>query len=169
MRSSAVFVGMALLVVPLSAQDASEVGVLPGDRVMIPIAEKERNPFGKQEQKTPVATAAVDAASEESRIREAIGAMSVVGRVKGERGWKVLLDNLILESGSTIPPVIDGQTETLRVAAIYDGAIEIEWVEAENAGEPRRMFVPVDLSPRIRTAVGPPQDETRKPRNPSSR
>lgn len=167
MRTPVILVAMAMFAISLFAQDATDVGVVPADRVMISIAEKERNPFGKQEQKKSTPVAAVSAASEESRIREVIGAMSVVGRTKGERGWKVLLDNLILEAGSSLPQVIEGQTEALRVAAIYDGAIEIEWVEAENVGDPRRMFVPVDLSPRVRTAVGPPQDDARKPRNPS--
>lgn len=136
------------------AQDASSVGVLPAERRPYAVAESERNPFAKKEEKTSEPVVA-DKESEESRIRQAIEGMHVVGRTRGPDGWKVLLGNLILSQGAPVPPVIEGQTEQLRVAGIFDGMVEIEWVEAEDAGgEPRRMFVPIDLSPQVRVAVG---------------
>jgi hypothetical protein len=157
------------------AEDSSPVGMLPDDRTSITLESKERNPFAKQEIKEEMPAPGEEKESEESRIRRVLGKLTVVGRTKGANGWKVLLGDLILEKDRTLPPVIEGQTQVLRVANVYDGSVELIWEDKSGSGEPRKMFIPIDLSPRVHTALAgkstsitaphgnapnPPQDAT---------
>jgi len=135
------------------AEDSSPVGMLPSDRTSVTVAPTERNPFAKQELKEEAPAPGEEKESEESRIRRVLGKLAVVGRTKGPNGWKVLLGDLILEKNRTLPPVIEGQTQVLRVANIYDGSVELIWEDKSGSGEPRKMYIPIDLSPRVHTAL----------------
>ncbi len=128
--------------------------LLPATRQHISVEDLERNPFAKVEEPKPAAPdIAIDTKSEESRIEAVLEGLSVVGRTKGENGWKVLLGDLILEQGKFLPPIIEGQTQTLRVASIYDSMIEIEWVNKDSREIPKRMFIVIQLKPLVGSAL----------------
>lgn len=138
------------------AQDDSEVGLLPDDKRAIIVPPTERNPFTKKEEpKVELEIPVDDLASEENQIRDVLNRLDVVGRTRGENGWKVLLGDLILENGTELPPVIVGQTQTLRVVSIFDRLMEIEWVMPTEANEPpKKMFIPIALEPQVSEALG---------------
>lgn len=147
---------LAAMLLPALAGRAAppkEVGLLPGDKKPLLIRQEERNPFAKKEEKTEIIPVEDDSASEESQIRAVLLQLRVVGRINGSDGRKVLLDDLILEAGKTLPPVIPNQTETLKVHAIYDSAVEIVWLEADPATDPRRLFIPINMKPEVSRAL----------------
>jgi len=149
-----VFTLIGCSLVTLSAQDGTSI-LLPSSRKVTEVTESERNPFAKVEEPKPeTPVIATDAKSEESRIEAVLGGLKIVGRTRGPNGWKVLLGDLILETGKTLPPVIEGQTQTLRVAAIYDSMIEIEWVNKDSRELPKRIFVAIQLKPTVGSALG---------------
>lgn len=138
------------------AQDDSEVGLLPGDKRAVIVPPTERNPFTKKEEpKVALEIPVDDLASEENQIRGVLNALAVVGRTRGANGWKVLLGDLILENGTTLPPLIIGQTQTLRVVSIFDQLMEIEWVMPEGSNEPpKKIFILIALAPKVNEALG---------------
>jgi hypothetical protein len=137
------------------AQDAdpASVGVLPDQRKPVTVAAQERNPLSKQEIKTAAAPED-DKESEENRIRRALRKLAVVGRTRASGGsWKVMLGDLILETGKYVPPVIPGQTEVLRVKEITDSSAELVWIDKSGEPEARSLSIPIDLTPRVRTVL----------------
>ncbi len=149
-----ILLGMAVFGAAAAAHAQRSVGLLPGDKQPVPIRPEERNPFAKREQKPEIVQDEQEAETEENRIRNVLMQLRVVGRTRGSEGRKILLDDLILEAGKILPPVIAGQTERLKVEAIYESAIEIVWIEADPAAEPRRLFIPVNLQPGVSRALG---------------
>jgi len=138
----------------LWAQDGSAIGMLPSLRRAIKISDSEANPFArKEEPKPPMPEVIDDSASEESRIASVLSGLVVCGRTKGANGWKVLLGDMILENGKILPPVIEGQTQVLRVAAIYDSLLEIEWVDESKQSAPRRIVIPFGMAPKVNSAL----------------
>lgn len=137
----------------LRAEDDSEM-LLPSSRKVMVLPDAERNPYAKVEEpkvEPPVAT--TDGTSEEGLIESVLNGLTVVGRTRGAAGWKVLLGDMILERGKTLPPVVAGQTHVLRVAAIHESMIEIEWVNEDPRAVPKRMFIMVQLKPNVSTAL----------------
>ncbi len=146
--------GGALLLAPAGAQDASEA-LLPSQRGALTVEASERNPFAKIEQPKPVEVEIpADTKSEESQIEAVLSRLTVLGRTRGASGWKVLLGDMILEVGKPLPPVIAGQSFTLRVATIYDSMVEIEWTSQEPGGVSKRTFIPIQLKPVPSSALG---------------
>ncbi|MGC1481719.1 MAG: hypothetical protein WA771_14560 [Chthoniobacterales bacterium] len=136
------------------AQSESDIGLLPQDKRAIDVEAAERNPFAKKEvPKLEIITVEDDSASEENQIRSVLNRLSVVGRTRGLSGWKVMFGDMILENGTTLPPVIPGQTQTLRVVSIFEQLMEIEWVEDEAAVTPRKLFIPIELAPTVKRAL----------------
>ena len=135
------------------AQDAPprpaimQIGELPGEKSPDLLRSRERNPFTRRE--TKLTEVAEDRASEETQLRALFKAMSITGVIRGGGEVKVLLDNLILEQGRSIPPLLDGQTERLVVGAITDRQVEINFVESDEHAEPRKIFIGIDLHPRV--------------------
>ncbi len=146
---------ICLSAINVSAQDDSDVGLLPSDKRAIIVPPTERNPFAKKaELKIELEIPVDDAASEESQILAVLNRLDVVGRTRTGDGWKVLLGDLILETGTTLPPVIIGQTQTLRVASIFDQMLEIEWVGMlDSNGQPKRVYIPISLTPDVIPAL----------------
>ncbi len=136
------------------AAPPKEVGLLPGEKKPLILRQEERNPFAKKEEKTELLPVEEDTVTEESQIRALLLQLRVVGRTNGPSDRKVLLDDLILEAGKTLPPVIPNQTEQLKVNAIYDSAVEIVWIEADPATDPRRLFIPINMKPEVNRALG---------------
>lgn len=129
--------------------------LMPSNRQTVEVSGSERNPFAKVEEPKPdKPTIEVDAKSEESRIEAVLTGLKIVGRTRGPNGWKVLLGDLILEAGKPLPPVIEGQTQILRVAAIYDSMVEIEWVNQDSRELTKRIFIAVQLTPSVGSALG---------------
>lgn len=124
----------------------SSVGQLPGEKVPIVLLPKERNPFTRHEVKTEITA---DKESEESRLRTLLGAMPVTGLIRGGATPKVLLGSLILRPGHPIPSLLEDQTEHLVVGTITLKQVEILFVETEPHAEPRRILIPIDLSPHV--------------------
>ena len=147
---------LACSLASLRGQDDQEA-LLPSSRKMAAVADQERNPYANVEKpKVEVASDVPDAKSEEGRIEAVLESLAVVGRTRGPSGWKVLLGDLILEAGKPLPPVIAGQTQVLRVAAIYDSMIEIEWAKKDpkDAQEvSKRIFIVVKLNPTVGLAL----------------
>lgn len=136
---------------PLAASGPETI-LLPSSRRASTVLASERNPFAKREEpKVEQQAAPEDAESEERRISDVLTTLEVVGRTRGDSGWKVLLGDLILQPGTVLPPVIEGQTQKLRVVDVYDASIEIEWIDDESGDLPRRLFIPVNLTPGIRS------------------
>ncbi len=148
---------LSLGVFPLMALAEGDlaVGLLPGDKRSATVPPTARNPFTKKE--VPKLEIEVppeeDTASEENQIRSVLNGLRVVGRTRAANGWKVLLGDMILEDGTTLPPVLEGQTQTLRVRRIHEKLLEIEWVEVATNDPPRLIVLQVDLAPRVSTAL----------------
>jgi hypothetical protein len=146
--------------------DPASVGVLPEQRQPVTLPAQERNPFSKQEAKVVSAAPEDDKESEENRIRRALTKLSVVGRTRDASGaWKVMLGGLILQKGRNVPPVLQGQTEMLRVAAISDRSVELVWLDKSGEPDARRMAIPIDLAPHVHTALAGPAESTSSARN----
>lgn len=133
---------------------AQDSAYLPSERRAIVVDDAERNPFTKIEEPKPlVVETPLDSEGEESRIELVLSKLAVNGRTRGANGWKVLLGDMILETGKILPPVIAGQTVTLKVAAIYDAMVEIEWVNKDPGGVPKRTFIVIQLNPVVNSAL----------------
>lgn len=137
------------------AAGASSVGLLPTEKLGDELVPDERNPFTREKVDAPVEviTEEDDTASEEGRIRKAIEALSVVGRVEGPWGNKVLLGDLILEADRELPPVISGQTQILRVRSVNANTAEIVWDEDVGREQGRTIYIAFDLAPQVGSAL----------------
>jgi hypothetical protein len=155
--------GWAALLAGGVAEEAAET-LLPSQRDALTVETNERNPFAKVEQPKPVEVEVpVDSKSEESRIEAVLSRLTVLGRARGASGWRVLLGDMILEVGKPLPPVIEGQTLVLRVAAIHDAMVEIEW-ESKDPGETsKRTFIPIQLRPVPTSALGGQRNTQKEP------
>ena len=71
------------------------------------------------------------------------------GVAKGLNGYKVQLGGVILAEGRKMPKVIHGQTDDLIVTKITPSLVEITWAGDEEADEPRKLTIEVDLKPKI--------------------
>ncbi len=150
----AALVSLTFLSTGWSQDVADAVGILPGDRRAASVAETARNPFAKKEvPKLEIEEAPDNTASEENQIRAVLDGLRVTGRTRGADGWKVLFGDLILENGTTLPPVLEGQTQTLRVVQIFETVMEIEWIETQPSEPTRKIFIPIRLEPRVTEAL----------------
>ena len=62
----------------------------------------------------------------------------------------VLLNDMILQEGRAVPPVIVGQTEMLLVSKISEEEIELVWVdEHSNALDGRKLTIPIQMEPSV--------------------
>jgi hypothetical protein len=141
-----------LAVLPLAVHAASPVGLLPEDKTPVVLAEKERNPFGKNIPKAEKAAVV----NEESRIRAIIENLPVAGVMDGRSGKKVLLGSLVLEEGRALPPVISRQTEKLRVVAVADDKVEVAFLESDGNPGLRKIVVELKMTPQVQFRVATP-------------
>jgi hypothetical protein len=136
------------------SQDDSSIGLLPGGQRASKVLPTARNPFAKKEEpKLEISVEPDDLASEENQIRAVLEGLRVVGRTRGEQGWKVLLGDMILEDGTKLPRVLDGQTQDLRVRKIHEKTMEIEWAESDPNEPPRLIVIQIGLEPKVRSAL----------------
>jgi hypothetical protein len=63
----------------------------------------------------------------------------------------VLLGNIKLEAGKTVPPVLPEQMVELKVKNITSEYIELAWQEKRATGlPPKLMIIPINISPKVR-------------------
>jgi hypothetical protein len=144
------FLPLALLLCSAAFADETsmlQIGELPGQKKFETLQQKERNPFMRREAK--VATENSERESEESKLRDMFKSMPVTGVIRGGGTVKVLLGELILKEGEPLPPLIADQTERLIVGPVTDRQVEIDFIENDEHAEPRKIFVPIDMRPRV--------------------
>jgi hypothetical protein len=139
-----------LLLFSASAPAASDSLVYPDGRQILEIRSNERNPFAQQIVE-PMSTAAnpQEGASEEARLRRIFRAVKVNG-LSGTPGKRqILLGSLILKPGIILPPLINNQSEVLRVVSLDEDSMLLEFVEKDPSVDPRKITLPFDLKPEV--------------------
>jgi len=131
----------------------------PDDKTSEIIKPTERNPFGKSDDALKALT--TKGTNEENTIRDRLTQLRVVGVSPGKNGLRVMLGDMVLEAGQTLPPVLVDQSVDLRVNTITTSAIELVWVEKKATGlPPRSLTLTVDLRPYVRYMLhGQPSDK----------
>jgi hypothetical protein len=128
--------------------------IMPDDKVAEPVKGAERNPFGKSPEQLQAGLNGNKGTTEENNIREHLEKLRIVGISPGPKGLRVMLGNMVLDPGDTVPPVVPDQTLVLRVGRISRQAIDLVWVEKKPSGMPERVLtLPVDLTPTVRYAL----------------
>jgi hypothetical protein len=121
----------------------------PEDKSSETVKNGERNPFGKSDSEKKVADQ--KGTNEENLIRDRLAKLQVVGASPGVNGLRVMLGDMVLEPGQSVPKVLSDQTVMLRVGSITQTTIELIWVEKKPTGLPARtMVIPIDLRPYVR-------------------
>ncbi|MBA73633.1 MAG: hypothetical protein CMO73_13290 [Verrucomicrobiales bacterium] len=143
------------------SQSVEGFGVLPkakGDSLkQYLLISKERNPFAIRAKKEQIISGS-DSQTEESKIRSVLEKLHVSGVAKGLNGYKVQLGGVILAEGRKMPKVIHDQTDDLIVTKITPSLVEITWAGDEEADEPRKLTIEVDLKPKIGTVLPVPSN-----------
>ncbi len=90
--------------------------------------------------------------------------LQVVGTVRLPDGrMSVLLGNIKLEAGKTVPPVLPDQMVELKVKNITTEYIELAWQEKRATGlPPKLMVIPINISPKVRyQMLGQSEEDTK--------
>ncbi len=132
------------------AEELAAVGLLPNEIVPMRLEAGERNPFERRpdleaEKKVEKGVEL----SEEDRIRQVFARLEVLGIRRSETGVRVLLGDMMLQAGDIVPPVLPDQTQTLVVKSITEDEIELIWTTDHDKKRPRRVQIPVDMTPRV--------------------
>ncbi len=123
--------------------------ILPDDKTAEAVKAGERNPFGKNENE--LNQSANKGTTQENMIREHLSKLHVSGFSPGPNGIRVMLGDMALEEGQTVPVIIPDQTLNLKVSKITRQAITLVWIEKKNSTLPARLLtLPVDLDPSVR-------------------
>lgn len=147
-----------LMAVSSHAQEAtSEEGekrvqyqlVLPEEKTPENVKPEEHNPF---ESENEVISRQAPGDTEENRVRDKLLKLPVVGTKRMADGrMRVLLGDIILETGCVVPPVLPEQLVELRVKNITSMYIELAWQEKRLTGlPPKLMTIPINISPHVR-------------------
>lgn len=150
--------GFACAPAAMHAQDAeSEDGelrvqyqlILPEEKTPETVKPEEHNPF---ESESEAQNRLAPGDTEENRVRDRLLKLPVVGTKRMENGgMRVLLGNLILETGKVVPPVLPDQLVELKVKNITPQYIELAWQEKRASGlPPKLMIIPINISPKVR-------------------
>lgn len=123
--------------------------VLPDEKTPENVKPEERNPF---ESESEAQSRLSPGDTEENRVRDKLLKLPVVGVKRMTDGrMRVLLGNIILETGGSVPPVLPEQLVELKVKNITPQYIELAWQEKRTTGlPPKLMTIPINLSPKIR-------------------
>jgi hypothetical protein len=147
---------------PASKEDSVKYTLLkPTDKALELVKADERNPFAKVDDGTGRTNEKGE--SEENTIRERLEKLRVVGVSPGEHGLRVMLGDIVLQSGELVPPLLPEQSVALKVGSITERAIELLWMEERSGGLPqRKLTIPVDLRPHVRYQLkGFPTDKNK--------
>lgn len=140
--------------VEVTMAELRHIGYLPQDKADLrpedKINIKQRNPFAERK-KVVAARPTEQVETEESKIRTFFDKLQVSGLLRMGDKRVVTLGRLTLEAGQTVPHVIPGQTQILRVIRVEDNLLEIGWVETAgyDTSVPRKILKKIDLSPKV--------------------
>jgi hypothetical protein len=140
--------------VEVKLQQLKNIGILPEEKLSQrpeeKIDPKKANPFAERA-KAKEAKATETVETEEIKIRRVFDTLKISGITKYNGQYSALLGDLILEEGAQVAPVIQNQTQILRVTRITEKLVEIAWVEGAGfeTVAPRKIVKRVELSPRV--------------------
>ncbi len=148
-----------LLTCSLRAQDATTEGekgkervkyqlVLPDEKSPENVKPEEHNPF---ESESEAMNRNAPGDTEETRVRDKLLSLHVGGvSVLPSGKLRVLLGDIMLTAGETVPHIFPDQAVELKVKAITPDAIELAWQEKRATGLPSKMMlIPIDIGPTI--------------------
>lgn len=125
------------------------IGMRPTEKRPYSLKSDERNPYARRSEQEEV-SAEENGNAEELRIREKLSRLRVTGRSQGRNGLRVLLGDIILEQGAILPPLLEDQSENLRVIELSDDTVVLGWLDIEtNELTGKTMQVAYDLTPSI--------------------
>lgn len=140
--------------VEVKLQQLKDLGILPEEKLSYRPEEKldskRLNPFAERSKAKEV-KAVESVETEEIKIRRVFDTLKITGITKSQGKYSALLGDLIIEEGRQLEPIIQNQTQILRVTRVTDKQIEIVWVEGTSpeTGAPRRIVKLVELAPRV--------------------
>ncbi len=135
--------------------EVRRLGFLPQDKTDYrpedKMEMKRRNPFADRAKKTEPKAEVDNTETEESKIRAFLQKEKISGIVKLGDKYIATLGRLVFEAGQTLPPLIPGQTQILRVMRVDKTTVELGWVEDSpyDTATPRKITLKVDLTPRV--------------------
>jgi len=117
--------------------------VLPDEKTPERVKPEENNPF---ESALEAASRNAPEDTEENRVRDVLARLPVVGAsVRPDGKIKVMLGDIMLQPGQTVPPVFPDQQVQLTVRNITMQFVELAWQEKEATGlPPKVMLIPTD-------------------------
>ena len=123
--------------------------VLPEEKTPENVKPEEHNPF---ESVNEVLSRQSPGDTEENRVRDKLLKLPVVGTKRMTDGrMRVLLGDIILETGGIVPPVLPEQLVELKVKNITAQYIELAWQEKRLTGlPPKLMIIPINITPQVR-------------------
>ena len=123
--------------------------VLPEEKTPENVKPEEHNPF---ESENEALSRKAPGDTEENRVRDKLLKLPVVGTKRMADGrMRVLLGDIILETGGVVPPVLPEQLVELKVKNITTQYIELAWQEKRMTGlPPKLMIIPINIAPQVR-------------------
>lgn len=123
--------------------------VLPDEKTPENVKPGEHNPF---ESTSEAQNRLAPGDTEENRVRDKLLKLPVVGVKRMTDGrMRVLLGDIILETGGKVSKVLPEQLVELSVKNITPEYIELAWTEKRATGlPPKLMIIPIKISPTVR-------------------
>lgn len=143
--------------------------VLPEEKTPENVKPEEHNPF---ESETEALSRKSTGDTEENRVRDKLLKLPVVGTKRMADGrMRVLLGDIILETGHVVPPVLPDQMVELKVKNITSLYIELAWQEKRLTGlPPKIMTIPINISPQVRYQMfGQTEAESKDNKGPNAK
>ena len=150
-----------------TSSDILAVGITPKQKKAITVDADELNPFAIVNDENVLKETYEDISAQEQKIRGVFNSLGVSGVTKSGVGYKVLIGDMILREGQTVPSVIPDQTEQLEVLSISEEEMVLGWIEERETGKNsrrkadtgRQLTIPISrgasVTPRLPRAVGP--------------
>jgi hypothetical protein len=142
--------------------------VLPEEKTPENVKPEEHNPF---ESENEALSRQSPGDTEENRVRDKLLKLPVVGTKRMPDGrMRVLLGDIILETGGTVPPVLPEQLVELKVKNITAQYIELAWQEKRLTGlPPKLMIIPINITPQVRYQMfGQTDTDVKGPKGPNA-
>ncbi len=143
--------------------------VLPEEKTPENVKPEEHNPF---ESENEALSRQAPGDTEENRVRDKLLKLPVVGTKRMADGrMRVLLGDIILETGHAVPPVLPDQMVELKVKNITPLYIELAWQEKRLTGlPPKIMTIPINISPQVRYQMfGQTEAESKNSKGPNAK
>lgn len=123
--------------------------VRPEEKTPENVKPEEHNPF---ESESEAKNRLAPGDTEENRVRDKLLKLPVVGTKRMTDGkMRVLLGDVILETGGVVPKVLPEQLVELHVKNITEEYIELAWQEKRATGlPPKLMIIPINITPKVR-------------------